>query len=225
MVSTIRQWFVTGAGSRNRARSPATSAAHVEAATNAVDRSERDAVSWYLDQAREFEKSKVDAAEEKARIADRRSVLSGGIALAAVFGLTALGILKRPNPPAVLRVNDTTGRVDVLPTTANGHVSFTEKTEKRRIDGWRLLGHTVTHDGYGSYQDTCFARHQSAGERGGAAAVADGIGVAETCGRCGSAKHTGFRRHTYTSNRHRTVTRATQAPLCSNTDLHPHSAR
>jgi type IV secretion system protein VirB8 len=109
---------------------PAASAVQMEAAENAVDRSQRDALSWYLDQAREFEKSKVQAAEEKARIADRRSVLSGGIALVAVFGMTALGLLKRSNPPAVLRVNDTTGKVDVLPTTANGHVSFTEKTDR-----------------------------------------------------------------------------------------------
>ncbi|SIT38766.1 VirB8 family protein [Paraburkholderia ribeironis] len=130
MVSAIRQWFAAGSGSRNRARTPTASPAGGEAAANAVDRSQRDALSWYLDQAREFEKSKVEAAEEKARIADRRSVLSGGIALAAVFGMAALGLLKRPSPPAVLRVNDTTGKVDVLPTTANGHVSFTEKTDR-----------------------------------------------------------------------------------------------
>lgn len=130
MVSVIRQWLAAGVGSRKRAPTPRISAAHLEAAARAVDRSQRDAVSWYLDQAREFEKSKMEMAEEKARVADRRSVLSGGIALAAVFGITALGLLKRPNPPAVLRVNDATGKVDVLPTTANGHVSFTEKTDR-----------------------------------------------------------------------------------------------
>ncbi|ACC76466.1 MULTISPECIES: type IV secretion system protein [Paraburkholderia] len=130
MVSVIRQWLAAGVGSRKRAPTPPISAAHLEAAARAVDRSQRDAVSWYLDQAREFERSKMEMAEEKARVADRRSVLSGGIALAAVFGITALGLLKRPNPPAVLRVNDTTGKVDVLPTTANGHVSFTEKTDR-----------------------------------------------------------------------------------------------
>ncbi|MEM5312496.1 type IV secretion system protein [Paraburkholderia sp. JHI869] len=132
MVSAIRQWFAAGAGSRSRncARTPTASTALGEAVGKVVDQSQRDALSWYLDQAREFEKSKVEAVEEKARIADRRSVLSGGIALAAVFGMAALGFLKRPNPPAILRVNDTTGKVDVLPTTANGHVSFTEKTDR-----------------------------------------------------------------------------------------------
>ena len=58
-------------------------------------------------------------------------------------------------------------------------LSFAEKTAKCRIAGRRLLGHTVAHDGDGIYQDTCFARHQGAGERSGAAAVADGIGMAE----------------------------------------------
>ena len=42
----------------------------------------------------------------------------------------ALGLLKRPNPPAVLRVDSSTGKVDVLPTTANGHVTFSEKTDR-----------------------------------------------------------------------------------------------
>jgi type IV secretion system protein VirB8 len=95
-----------------------------------VESGERDAVSWYLNQAQAFEKSKVEAAEEKARIADRRSVLSGVVALAAVSGMGALGLLKRPNPPAVLRVDSSTGKVDVLPTTANGHVTFSEKTDR-----------------------------------------------------------------------------------------------
>lgn len=133
MVSTIRRFFAAGSAARKRAsKAPTVTAAaapEIEDA-NAIDVSQRDAVSWYLEQARAFEKSKVEAAEEKARIADRRSVLAGGIALAAVFGMGALGVLKRPNPPAVLRVNDTTGKVDVLPTTASGHVSFTVKTDR-----------------------------------------------------------------------------------------------
>jgi len=54
-----------------------------------------------------------------------------------------------------------------------------QKTHVCRIAGRRLLGHTVAHDGDGIYQDTGFARHKGAGERSGAAAVADGIGMAE----------------------------------------------
>lgn len=130
MASTIRQWFALGANARKRKGSPAGSTTRTEAPVSDVEASERDAVSWYLKQAQAFEKSKVEAAEEKARIADRRSVLSGFVALAAVSGMGALGLLKRPNPPAVLRVNDTTGKVDVLPTTANGHVTFSEKTDR-----------------------------------------------------------------------------------------------
>jgi type IV secretion system protein VirB8 len=57
----------------------------------------------------------------------------GVVALAAVSGMGALGLLKRPNPPAVLRVNDTTGKVDVLPTTANGHVTFSQKTDRHDL--------------------------------------------------------------------------------------------
>ncbi|RKE23905.1 type IV secretion system protein VirB8 [Paraburkholderia sp. BL23I1N1] len=135
MTSTIRQWFAGGSQARKRRKGGETplavqAAGHVGSLASGIDAGERDAVAWYLKQAQAFERSKVEAAEEKARIADRRSLLSGGVALAAVFGMGVLGLLKRPNPPAVLRVNDTNGNVDVLPTTATGHVTFTEKTDR-----------------------------------------------------------------------------------------------
>jgi type IV secretion system protein VirB8 len=133
MASTIRQWFASGANARKRKGNPTGSTTRADAPVSGVESGERDAVSWYLKQAQAFEKSKVEAAEEKARIADRRSVLMGVVALAAVSGMGALGLLKRPNPPAVLRVNDTTGKVDVLPTTANGHVTFSQKTDRRDL--------------------------------------------------------------------------------------------
>ena len=128
MPAIIRQWFAAGSGRRQRAATVPPASAQPE--QNAVGAADHDPSSWYLQQAREFEKSKVDAANEKAKIADRRSKLFGVVALAAVFGMGALGILKRPNPPAVLRVNDTNGKVDLLPTTATGHVTFTEKTDR-----------------------------------------------------------------------------------------------
>ncbi|AUT66781.1 virB8 family protein [Paraburkholderia terrae] len=132
MPARIRQWFAAmDPGSRRKLKSSET-ICHAQSSAN-VTADERDAVAWYLKQAQDFERSKVQAAEEKARIADRRSILSGSVALAAVFGMGALGLLKRPNPPAVLRINDATGKVDVLPTTANGHVSFTEKTDRHDL--------------------------------------------------------------------------------------------
>ncbi|MFM0732770.1 type IV secretion system protein [Paraburkholderia sediminicola] len=133
MASTIRQWFASGANARKRKGSPTGSTTRADAPVSGVESGERDAVSWYLKQAQAFEESKVEAAEEKARIADRRSVLMGVVALAAVSGMGALGLLKRPSPPAVLRVNDTTGKVDVLPTTANGHVTFSQKTDRHDL--------------------------------------------------------------------------------------------
>ncbi|SIT50779.1 VirB8 family protein [Paraburkholderia piptadeniae] len=132
MPALIRQWFA--AATQGRLPKPSSSpSVNPEPLQAKVTADERDAVAWYLKQARNFERSKVQAAEERARIADRRSILSGGIALAAVFGMGALGLLRRPNPPAVLRVNDVTGKVDVLPTTANGRVSFTEKTDRHDL--------------------------------------------------------------------------------------------
>ena len=130
MTSTIRQWFAAASPARKRQQIGKASAADQ---ASPIEAHERDAVSWYLTQAQAFEKSKVDAAEEKARTADRRSVLSAVVALAAVSGMGALGLLKRPNPPAVLRVDSSTGKVDVLPTAANGHVTFSEKTDRHDL--------------------------------------------------------------------------------------------
>jgi len=130
MTSTIRQWFAAASPARQRQQIGKASMADQ---TTPIETHERDAVSWYLKQAQAFEKSKVEAAEEKARIADRRSVLSAVVSLAAVSGMGALGLLKRPNPPAVLRVDSSTGKVDVLPTTANGHVTFSEKTDRHDL--------------------------------------------------------------------------------------------
>ena len=130
MTSTIRQWFAAASPARKRQQIGKASTADQ---ASPIEAHERDAVSWYLTQAQAFEKSKVDAAEEKARTADRRSVLSAVVALVAVSGMGSLGLLKRSNPPAVLRVDSSTGKVDVLPTTANGHVTFSEKTDRHDL--------------------------------------------------------------------------------------------
>jgi type IV secretion system protein VirB8 len=44
-----------------------------------------------------------------------------------------------PNPPAVLRVDNTTGKVDVLPTTAHGRVTFSEKTDRHDLHAYVVL--------------------------------------------------------------------------------------
>ncbi|WP_321938356.1 type IV secretion system protein [Paraburkholderia sp. J8-2] len=137
MSALIRRWIAAAMPARGRKAETASFVAPAEHET--LDIAGNDVVGWYLKQALTFERSKVQAAQEKARIADRRSVLSGGVALAAVFGMGTLGILNRPNPPAVLRVNDTTGTVDVLPTTANGHVTFTQKTDRHDLHTYVVL--------------------------------------------------------------------------------------
>jgi type IV secretion system protein VirB8 len=134
MFAAMKQRFASGPAQRARV------APGNDTSTAATEVQARDPSNWYMQQASEFEKSKVDAAREQAKRADRRSVLFGGIALVAVFGIGALGVLKRPNPPAVLRVDNATGKVDVLPTAANGHVTFGEKSDRadlRRYVEWR----------------------------------------------------------------------------------------
>ncbi|MBN3856772.1 type IV secretion system protein [Paraburkholderia sp. Ac-20340] len=139
MSAMIRRWFAAAMPGRRRKPDAAATAIQKQQTATSADASGNDAVTWYLNQAMAFERSKMRALEEKARIADRRSVLSGGVALAAVFCMGALGLLKRPNPPAVLRVDNTTGKVDVLPTTAHGRVTFNEKTDRHDLHTYVLL--------------------------------------------------------------------------------------
>src|SRR5471032_549465 len=84
----------------------------------------------YMEQAKAFERNRRDDERRMSRIA--WIVASTAIAFAAValIGALSLAVLKRPNPPAVLRVDASTGKVDVLPTTSKGHVTFEEKTDR-----------------------------------------------------------------------------------------------
>ncbi len=117
MFETLKQRF------NNKSPGAGTAVALTE------DDAQRGSANWYLLQAKEFEKSKVEASNQRAVLADRRSRWFGAIALVAVIAAGAQNVLKRPNPPAVLRVDNTTGTVTVLPTTA-GKVTFGEKADR-----------------------------------------------------------------------------------------------
>ncbi len=91
---------------------------------------DREIGQWYLKQAREFERSKVETQRAVGRLAIRFAVGFGVIAALAVIGMSVLVLLKRPNPPAVLRVDNANGTVTVLPTTAHGSVTWTEKNDR-----------------------------------------------------------------------------------------------
>ena len=68
MPALIRQWLTAmDPGSRRKPKSSET-ISHAQSSAN-VTADERDAVAWYLKQAQDFERSKVQAAEENARIA------------------------------------------------------------------------------------------------------------------------------------------------------------
>lgn len=85
---------------------------------------------WYLKQAEDFERNNRENERKTTRVAYIVAGVAIGFAAIALIGALSLALLKRPNPPAVLRVSDSTGTVTVLPTTANGHVSWDEKTDR-----------------------------------------------------------------------------------------------
>lgn len=91
---------------------------------------------WYLDQAKEFER---DRDAEQKRTNDLLKYFAVGCFLFAIvsnIGSVSLVVLKRPNPPAVLRVDSATGTVTVLPTQANGHVSWEQKVDRHNLEDY-----------------------------------------------------------------------------------------
>jgi type IV secretion system protein VirB8 len=85
---------------------------------------------WYLKQAMLFEKSKQDSQKRITQLALRGAVGALVVAAVSIVGSSALVLLKRPNPPAVLRVNTVNGVTDVLDVATEGHMSFTEAQDR-----------------------------------------------------------------------------------------------
>lgn len=79
---------------------------------------------WYLDRALDFEQSKQDERAKLTRFAIRVAIGRGVLGLAGFLGGAALVQLKRPNPPALIRTNDTTGSTDVLGVVRGGDMPF-----------------------------------------------------------------------------------------------------
>jgi len=85
---------------------------------------------WYLKQAMLFEKSKQEAQKRITQLALRGAIGALVVAAVSIVGSSALVLLKRPNPPAVLRVNTANGVTDVLDVATEGHMSFTEAQDR-----------------------------------------------------------------------------------------------
>ncbi|EKS9798979.1 type IV secretion system protein [Burkholderia cepacia] len=85
---------------------------------------------WYLEQALGFERSKQDALKQTTKFAIRVAVGGGLIGLFGLLGGGALVQLKRPNPPALIRTNDTSGTTDVIGVIRNGEMPFTEVQDR-----------------------------------------------------------------------------------------------
>jgi len=85
---------------------------------------------WYLKQAMLFEKSKQDSQKRITQLALRGAIGALVVAAVSIVGSSVLVLLKRPNPPAVLRVNTVNGVTDVLDVATEGHMSFTEAQDR-----------------------------------------------------------------------------------------------
>ena len=91
-----------------------------------ADKQNQDA---YFREARAWETSKTVAIERSRRNAWR--VTSGAVAVAVLMsGTAAMLATRQPDPPVVIRVNDTTGTVDVVSRLKAGDATYDEVTRK-----------------------------------------------------------------------------------------------
>lgn len=98
---------------------------------------------WYMNQAASLERDRDDEQERRNQM---WKLFAGGCFAFAVLsnvGSVALVVLKRPNPPPVLRVDTSTGAVTVLPTQANGRVTWEEKVDRHNLEDY-----VETREGY-----------------------------------------------------------------------------
>lgn len=85
---------------------------------------------WYLEQALGFERSKQEDRERLTKFAIRVAIGGGVLGLAGFLGGAALVQLKRPNPPALIRTNDTTGTTEVIGVIRKGEIPFGEVQDR-----------------------------------------------------------------------------------------------
>ncbi len=79
---------------------------------------------WYLNQAMDFEKSKTQQANESKVLAWRCFTASMALTLVTIITSAILIFINKPNPPAVMRVNEISGDVTMLKTLADGKLSY-----------------------------------------------------------------------------------------------------
>lgn len=101
------------------------------------------AAAFYLKQAQDFERDRDADSDKRNGMLRNFAVGAFLVAIVSTIGCVSLVILKRPNPPAVLRVDSATGSVTVLPTSANGAVTWEEKTDRHNLEDY-----VVTREGY-----------------------------------------------------------------------------
>lgn len=85
---------------------------------------------WLFQQLRQASADREAANERRAKLGFRVGFAGVGFALVVFVGACFVVVLNRPNPPAVLRVDNATGEVTVLPTTASGKMTWDQKSDR-----------------------------------------------------------------------------------------------
>lgn len=107
------------------------------------DTSELKIAQWYIKQAEEFERGQDERDSDVKRILSYVAAAAVGFGLICCIGMVVMAVFKRPNPPPVMEVDKATGTVRLLPTKADGHVTWDVKVDRHNLEDY-----VVAREGY-----------------------------------------------------------------------------
>lgn len=84
---------------------------------------------WYLKQAMDAERTKVKDARKSTQLAWRVSAVSWAITAIAIVTSGVVTLHNKPNPPAVLMMNENSGEIRQLRTLADGKIPITQAND------------------------------------------------------------------------------------------------
>lgn len=84
---------------------------------------------WYLKQAMDAERTKVKDARRSTQLAWRVSAVSWAITAIAIVTSGVVTLHNKPNPPAVLMMNENSGEIRQLRTLADGKIPITQAND------------------------------------------------------------------------------------------------
>ncbi len=89
--------------------------------------------TWFLEQAMAFERSKTETERASKKLAWRCFASAMALAGVTVVASAVVVFVNKPNPPAIMQVNDRTGEVTMLRTLSDPKIAYGKATDYKYL--------------------------------------------------------------------------------------------